>query len=139
MDSPGYKLCKLISPRQHSAQSQVTGFPDTYIFESILPAPASHYLSWKRTPGHVLDQEDNVEWAVQQQELRRVKRDFIYVDYEDATPDAPINYRLPLIMDSTNEIFSYEDTDATRPNGHRSPLFNDEMWNQQWYMVSMIS
>lgn len=119
----------------------MTGFPDTYLFESILPAPGSHYLSYKRHSGqHILQHEDDVEWAVQQQEIKRDKRDVFYYDYQESQPepDAPLNYRLPLVMsvDIGNEI-SYDTLPAKdwarRPH-HRVPLFNDELWDHEWYL-----
>ena len=121
----------------------MTGFPDTYLFESILPAPGSHYLSWKRHSQHLLEQEDAVEWAVQQQEIRRDKRDVFYFDEEQVVePHVPLNDRLPLVIG--NQIKNYPSSGAgpaeygwkelTRK--HRLPLFNDELWDHEWYLVS---
>lgn len=110
----------------------------------MLPAPGSHYLSFKRHPQHILEQEDEVEWAVQQQEIRRDKRDIFYYDYQETTadtqPDVPLNYRLPLVISldrGSNEV-NYKAVNGQRRRKHQKPLFNDELWDHEWYLVSHI-
>lgn len=96
-------------------------------------------------------------WAVQQEELKRDKRDVFYFDYDttengELEPDAPTNYRLPLVMHmDTNEISNDDDDDTKIADmkalwkdrhdmellnrKHRPPVFNDELWDHEWYLV----
>lgn len=107
-------------------------------------------------------------WAAQQQELLRDKRDIFYYDYEvegdeDDTaagePDAASNYRPPMVIGMDSNEINYvaalklnameseglhrEPTlnhnrmeELNRP--HRPPLFNDELWDHEWYLVGFL-
>lgn len=127
----------------------MTGFENIYLFESLLPAPGTHYLSYKRHSSHVLQHEQDVEWAVQQQEIRRDKRDVFYYDEDmpeqeaeiGQEPDAPLNYRLPLIVIGNEVNYNWMSSNGQRGKAmpvrqHRGPAFNDELWDHEWYLVS---
>lgn len=121
----------------------MTGFPDTYLLESILAAPGRHYLSWKRHAQHVLQLEEAVEWAVQQKVIRREKRDIFYYDYKEnmdskPEPDDPLETELLINVDTNKinyQLAKLKGREGTRKH-HRTPLFNDELWDHEWYLVS---
>lgn len=90
-------------------------------------------------------------WAVQQQEIQRDKRDIFYYDYQErespvaeqeseTEPDAPLNYRLPLVItldrNRGNEIYYHQGKEQQQHRRKKQPLFNDELWAHEWYLVS---
>lgn len=116
----------------------MTGFPDIFVFESVRPA-SSHYLSAKRHPKLLLDREEDVLWAVQQQPLRRDKRDVFYYDSsssgaDDDDDEQPKGNYGPTLMDD-NAI--YGGSRRKQPHREQAPIFNDELWEHEWYLVGI--
>lgn len=92
---------------------QVTGFPNVFVFKK----KEIIYGNGKRSqiPSKHLESDERVIWAEQPKELKRSKRyiteDMLFSDFD---------FLWNLI-----------------PNKNRKqPIFNDELWDQEWYMVS---
>ncbi|XP_059062217.1 neuroendocrine convertase 1-like [Achroia grisella] len=100
----------------------VTSFPNTYTFLKY-----EHEMQ-RRTPGtqhtSALVKDRRVRWAEQVFLKSRVKR------YYTLDPDAEI-HRVKRVKQSNTSLDR-----RTRAAGirGRKPLFNDELWNQEWYL-----
>ncbi|XP_075979431.1 neuroendocrine convertase 1-like [Anticarsia gemmatalis] len=95
---------------------KVVGFPDTYTFLKY------EHEKQRRTPSRhtsTLVKDRRVRWAQQMFAKSRVKR------YPMPDPDASIQRFKRL---ETNQPFVRRDIEYKRP------LFNDELWSQEWYL-----
>lgn len=69
-------------------------------------------------------------WADQQKTVKRLKRD--YVSLADLESEKPLTREKRLQLNALNAVTNEEENyDVV----HRTRMFNDELWNQEWYLV----
>ncbi|XP_063829835.1 neuroendocrine convertase 1-like [Ostrinia nubilalis] len=98
---------------------RVAAFPNTYTFlkyehEKQRRAPSSHTST--------LVKDRRIRWAEQLFLKSRVKR------YPTPDPDEPVHRVKRLELENGTAVRT------RRSEGSRRPLFNDELWGQEWYL-----
>lgn len=84
-----------------------------------------------------------VLWAEEQNTKQRQKRDFIEIDPSDIPKErvkrvsTKVPYSVKLNDTSSKNVNKTRSKRRAIP-GEVDQIFNDELWNQQWYLVSTI-
>lgn len=103
---------------------QVKGFRNTYI---LVPLEADNFITYQKRATDItkrLSNDDRILWAEVQQSKQRFKRDF----------QLGLEPRLRVKRLRGNEKIS-----KRPPIPVYDKTFNDELWVQEWYLVSKIS
>ncbi|CAG9766656.1 unnamed protein product [Ceutorhynchus assimilis] len=109
----------------HHLKGPVTGFDNTYILIPVAN-PIFHPNEQKRgTVPRSLYKDLRIEWAEEQNWKQRQKRDLL--DPADIPKE-----RVKRIEEPVTE--SYEKIRRKRSTNEIDQTFNDELWNQQWYL-----
>ncbi|XP_036141692.1 neuroendocrine convertase 1 isoform X3 [Monomorium pharaonis] len=107
----------------------VLGFKDTYIW--LKDDNPSQKKRGNIRLTKALNANSKIIWADQQKTVKRLKRD--YISLADLESEKPLmrekRLQLNLYGDALNTI-SNENHNAV----HKLRIFNDELWNQQWYL-----
>ncbi|XP_025986584.1 neuroendocrine convertase 1 [Solenopsis invicta] len=106
----------------------VLGFKDTYIW--LKDDNPSQKKRGNIRLTKALNANSKIIWADQQKTVKRLKRD--YISLADLESEKPLTRekRLPLNIygDVSNAI------DENDGAVHKLRIFNDELWNQEWYL-----
>lgn len=74
-------------------------------------------------------------WADQQKTVKRLKRD--YVSLADLESEKPLTREKRLLFNEDKVKLYVDITNAIKSEDHVAVqrIFNDELWNQEWYLV----
>jgi len=73
-------------------------------------------------------------WADQQKTMKRVKRD--YISLADLESEKPLTREKRLQLNPYEAVLNTIDSiEENYVSAHKTKMFNDELWNQEWYLV----
>lgn len=109
----------------------VLGFKDTYIWLTDDNPNQKKRGNLRLTKA--LNANSKIIWADQQKTIKRLKRD--YISLVDLESEKPLTREKRLQLDAykaaSNAVNSVEENHA---DVHKTKMFNDELWNQEWYL-----
>lgn len=90
-----------------------------------------------------LHYKTQVLWAEEQSTKQRQKRDLIEIDPSDIPKERVkrVSTEVPYsvhLNDTSSEKLNKTRSKRRAIPGEADQIFNDELWNQQWYLVSSI-
>lgn len=79
-----------------------------------------------------------IVWADQQKTVKRLKRDCISL--ADLESEKPLTREKRLQLDAYGAALNAVNSEEENYGAvHRTRMFNDELWDQEWYLVIMLS
>lgn len=79
--------------------------------------------------------QGKIVWADQQKTVKRLKRD--YISLADLESEKPLTREKRLQLNAY-EVASNAVNSEEENYGGAHRIFNDELWDQQWYLVIML-
>nr|XP_012228829.1 PREDICTED: neuroendocrine convertase 1-like isoform X1 [Linepithema humile] len=128
----GPQVASLLAAQSgYKYHDRVLGFKDTYIW--LKDDNPSQKKRGNLRLTKALNANSKIIWADQQKTMKRLKRNYIsLVDLESEKPlTREKRLQLNAYEAASNVVNNVEENYA---GAHKTKMFNDELWNQEWYL-----
>ncbi|XP_032671139.1 neuroendocrine convertase 1-like isoform X1 [Odontomachus brunneus] len=128
----GSQVASLLAAQSgYKHHGSVLGFKDTYIWLKD-PNPSEKKRGNLRLT-KALDANSKIVWADQQKTVKRLKRD--YISLPDLESEKPLTREKRLQLNAYEAALNAVNNEEENYDVvHRTKIFNDELWDQEWYL-----